>query len=239
MPAVKLIKTIFVLAGFITISGSVYTQKTAHAIDLLLRLDSLSKTNSVSHHFAGLYRETTIAAINFFSARDERVQELFDRLETRFAGFFFRSAIAYNDKAPVDEVWKAYYSDSAASPLRYILHGINAHINGDICQALIAEFSKEEIEELKPHYLSYQKELVKCYSRLYEDALEENKRMKVFHAASFGFDRLYGKILLDRWRKRQIRLAEIYYSNPLLFEKKRKRLRQKMGRLDKLIKKNI
>ena len=214
-------------------------QKTTSTNDLLFKLDSIAKSPSVSRHFAAIYFETTVGALDFFSHKEERIQQLMERLELKFADYFFQSAIAYRDNDEIANVWKAYYADSASSQLSYLLYGINAHINGDIWQALTTSLTVEEMEEIKPHYFSYQRQLLKDYANYYSDALETNKRIKAFHAASFGFDRWYGRILLKRWRKRQMKLAEIYFKNPALFEKKRAAIQRKMDHLNELIRKNI
>ncbi|HEX7844396.1 MAG TPA: DUF5995 family protein, partial [Chitinophagaceae bacterium] len=233
------VKKLILAFGLLYLACCSFAQKTERVMDLLLTMDSIANSSSVSKYFAGIYLETTVEAVDYFSQKNTRAQELIERLEVRFAHYFFRSAIAYQNKLPVHEEWKAYYADSTATPLRYILYGINAHINGDIWQALVAEFSAGEIEELKPYYFLYRKELLKNYKNYYADALASNPKMRTIHAASFGFDKLYGKILLGRWRKRQMELAELYFTNRSLFEKKKEKLHRRMNRLNELIRKNI
>ncbi|MEI9810136.1 MAG: hypothetical protein WDO16_20965 [Bacteroidota bacterium] len=63
--------------------------------------------------------------------------------------------------------------------------------------------------------------------------------MRLLHTFSFGLDELYGKILLKRWRKRQMQLAGLYFTDRSLFEKKRKKLQRKMDHLDQLIRRNV
>jgi hypothetical protein len=220
-------------------SGKAWAQKGSNTDYVLGKLDSIRKSPSVSRHFANIYFETVVGAIHFFSTADSRVQNLIDRMGKRFADYFFRSVNAYENKTLVPSEWKAYYADGNAPGLRYILFGINAHINGDIWQALVNEFSLEEIRELKPAYNLYQKELLKEYGRIYDEALASSSKIKLLHTVSFGFDKLYGKILLRRWRKRQIELAELYYTNKPQFEKKLGKLRRKMDRLNELIRKHV
>ncbi|MDP4265168.1 MAG: DUF5995 family protein [Bacteroidota bacterium] len=221
------------------ISGNAWAQQDDKVVYVLGQLDSIRKSPSVSRHFADIYFETTLGAVNFFSAADSKVQGLIDRMEKRFADYFFRSVYAHENSAVVPYEWKAYYADGTAPMLRYILFGINAHINGDIWQALTTEFSLQEIRELKPWYFQYQKGLLKDYRRIYNSALASSPKIKLLHVISFGFDRAYGKILLSRWRKRQMKLAELYYTNKPLFNKKLDKLHRKMDRLNKLIRKSI
>jgi Family of unknown function (DUF5995) len=216
-----------------------YAQNNDRAYALLGRLDSIRNSPSVSRHFADIYFETTIHAVNFFSASDTRIQHLMSRMENRFADYFFRSVHAHENSLAMPDEWRAYYSDKDAPALRYILFGVNAHINGDIWQALTSEFSREELKELKPHYFLYYKELLKEYRMIYDEALKANPRIRLLHHLSFGLDELFGKLMLKRWRKRQIRLAELYFADKPLFEKELNKLHRKRNRLDHLIRKNI
>ncbi|MBL7744043.1 MAG: hypothetical protein JNN00_11260 [Chitinophagaceae bacterium] len=212
-----------------------YTYQTAV---LLHKLDSIRSSSSVAKYFADIYFATTANAVLYFSNADTSVQKMMGRMELRFADYFLRSADAHEKKLPIPGEWKTYYADKNASSLRYILFGINAHINGDIWQALTNEFSKEEIQELKPHYFAYYQQLLREYRLVYDQAFIRSKRLRVLHTISFGMDELYGKIMLKRWRKRQMQLAELYFDDKPLFDKKLKRLRKKMDRLDDLIRRN-
>lgn len=229
MGKVVLIALIFFLAA-----GKAGAQKSAGTSNLMKRLDSVCHSNSIAGYFADIYFRTTDRAIDFFSGKDEAA-ELIERLELRFASYFFRSADAYQNKADIPEAWKTYYTDSAAPSLRYILLGINAHINGEIWQALTSEFSLEEIRQLKQAYFSYNRSLKKEYNDIYASALASSSRIRLIHTISFGLDRWYGKQLLKRWRRRQMKLAELYYTDPDLFKRKLERLKVKMDRLNKLI----
>jgi Family of unknown function (DUF5995) len=207
--------------------------------EVLVKLDSIRNSSSVSKHFAGIYFVTTIRAIRFFSKADTNVQHLADRLEKRFAYYFFRSVYAHENNSDIPNEWKTYYADKGSPMLRYILFGINAHINGDIWQALTAEFSLEEIRQLKPAYFLYQKDLVENYKTIYQLAIESNPRIKLLHSLSFGLDKIYGKIMLHRWRKKQIKLAELYYTDRKLFEKKLDKVHRNMDRINERIRRNI
>lgn len=205
---------------------------------LLQKLDSVRNSLSISRHFAGIYFETTIHAVHFFSEADIKTQSLMERMEKRFADYFFRSADAHESRGAIPAEWKAYYQDTTASSLRYVLYGINAHINGDIWQALTAEFTAEEIKTIKEPYFLYYRELLKEYENVYEAALTSNPRIRLLHQLSFGFDKFYGKIMLHRWRKRQMQLADLYFNDRLLFERKLRRLQRKMSCLNRLIRRN-
>ncbi len=226
---------IFLLSGPVFCKAQ-YNERTAA---ILLKLDSLRKENSVTRHFAAIYFEATDNALSFFGKMDQRIQELTERCEASFASFFFRAAETYRSNGKVPAEWEAYYKDSTAPSLRYILFGINAHINGDLWQAIVTEFSAEEIAEFRAPYMKFNRVLERFYGKLYETAYDTSRKIRMIHHASFGLDKPYGKLLLYRWRRKQIRMAELYYSDRALFERKLKKSRQKMSRLNNLIRRNI
>lgn len=232
--------TLFVFSSSVfTSKGLTQTPVSEPVALLLIKLDSVRKSPSIARHFAELYFETTLNAVHFFSQSDEKIKGLIDRMQLRFADYFFRSARAFREGQEIPSAWKAYYSDTSAPALRCMLYGINAHINGDIWQAITTEFSPEEIRSLKPHYLAYRKGLLDIYAELYRRALNSHNLVGVLHRTSFGMDKLYGKLMLKRWRRRQLRLSELYYLNRELFETEHKKLAVKMEQLNRLIRRTI
>ena len=219
--------------GFIQhrVAAQLSGQETA----LLQKLDSLKKSESVAKHFAELYFSTTVRATNYFLNRSQREQDFIRRFEIRFASFFFRSAEARTQSISVPREWKAYFADDELSPLQYQLLGINAHINGDIWQALTAEFSLEEIQENKDSYFSFQKGLIKQYSEFYVASRKASSTIRLLHVTTAGLDKLFGKLMLIRWRKRQLQLAVFYFSNKQKFNRKLEKLHQKMEHIDRMI----
>ena len=204
-------------------------------ISLLHKLDSIKNSASISRHFAGLYFTTTSEAVDFFLNKEESVREFMQRLETRFAAYFFRSADAFTRGTVIPSEWKAYFSGSAFSSLQYQLLGINAHINGDIWQALTTEFSFQEILENKKYYFDFQKGLAREYRNFYISSVNSNATTRMLHGVSLGLDRLYGKIMLAKWRKRQMQLAILYYTDKDRLLKKLGKLKRKMDHLNQLI----
>jgi hypothetical protein len=237
MPVTQKLSLLFLLPVLL-LTNSLFAQVTDETVRLLSRLDSVRNSTSVSRHFAAIYFETTAGAMDYFSQQDQRGQQLVQRLELCFADFFFAAAEAHQENRPVAREWDAYYADSAASPLACLLYGVNAHINGDIWQALTLEFTAQELNELRGYYLRYIRELYLIYETVYARALSENKKIRTLHSLSLGLDKWYGRTMLVRWRKRQLRLAGLFFTNQSLFEKKRKLLDRKMERLNRLIKKH-
>jgi hypothetical protein len=73
------------------------------------------------------------------------------------------------------------------------------------------------------------------YDAFYSNAIHENRRLRLLHEISGGLDKTYGKRLLITWRKRQVQLALMYYTNQPRFYKKLRELKKKKSRIDKLV----
>lgn len=208
-------------------------------MELMRKLDSLQSSPGVPKYFAGLYFTTTQKAIGFFKDKPAETKNFIERLETSFAGFFFRSVDSFTQYKMVPVEWKDYFTDSSLSPLQYKLLGINAHINGDIWQALVSAFSLEEIEKGKEGYFDFQKGLVKQYREFYNESLRSSVKVRLLHDATAGFDKLYGKLMLKRWRERQIKLALLFYTDKQKFNEALGKLHKKMDRIDRMIIRNL
>lgn len=202
---------------------------------LLRKLDSLSASQSPAAPFADLYFNTMINALQFFQNADDSSRECMRRLQACFTQSFFAAADSFESQKKVPASWQNYYADSSLSAIRHVLLGINAHINGDIWQALITSFSYEKLVRIRPLYFSYYHSLLDIYDSVYEEVYQANRTLRTLHTASAGLDKWYGKKLLHRWLKRQMNLACLFYSNNQLFRKKQAKLYRKMHRLDKAI----
>src|SRR5262245_17494255 len=98
-------------------------QTSSDRTGLLLQLDSISQSQSISKHFAKLYYNTTIQADHFFANADESVRLFMKRLENRFGEYFFEAARSYKSGTKIPENWSAYFSDTGFSDAQYFLLG--------------------------------------------------------------------------------------------------------------------
>lgn len=223
------------LLAFSFFYSACFAQLSDAELDLLQKLDSIRQSHSIARHFAELYLETTVRAIRFFDGKSEATRNFIQKLETSFAGYFFRAVESYRKDTVISLVWKNYFADSSLTPFQYYLIGINAHINGDIWQALVSSFSWEEISANKKSYFVFHKALLKQYESFYANSFNNNKVVRKMHATTAGMDKWYGRILLRRWRKRQVTMARLYFNDKTAFEKAQVRLRLRMERLDRMI----
>lgn len=224
------------LVSFFHLSG--FSQSDAEK-GLLQKLDAIQNGYNVSKHFAGLYFTTTQKAIGFFKDKPLETKNFIEKLETSFAALFFRSVDSFDQKKMIPDEWKGYFNDSSLSPLQYKLLGINAHINGDIWQALVSAFTHEEIEKGKESYFDFQKGLVQQYREFYNESLRSSVKVRLLHDATAGLDKLYGKLMLKHWRERQIKLALLFYTDKEKFSVALERLHKKMNRINQLIVRNF
>ena len=229
-------RIIFFISILITFLYPFYAQSTETNQTVISKLDSISHSESISRYFAAIYLVTTKKAAVHFSDYSERSKSLIARLELKFANLFFEAAQAKQKGSTIPTEWQSYYSDNSLQPLQYLLLGINIHINENIWEALIEEFTSSEFEEFKPIYFEYYNLLKKIYSEVYQMAWSENNKIKRLHSFSFGLDEVYGKIMLKRWRRRQFRLAELYFADPVSFQTNYAVLQKKVVATNNLIK---
>lgn len=161
------------------------------------------------------------------------------RLENRFADYFFNAAAAYNSGAGMPVAWKNYYTDTSLTQVQYFLLGANAHINGDIWQALTSEFSLQELNQYKRFYYRYNKKLKEEILSIYDEAFNTVPKVRLLHAVSAGLDKQYGKLMLVRWRKRQMKISMLWFTDRDRFQIKLTSIRKKMAKLDKLVLQNL
>lgn len=196
-------------------------------------MDSLSRLNSPAAYFAVLYLETTVHAVYRFSAASPDEKAFMEKFEIAFAGLFFSAVQASDSTMPA--VWKNYFSPSVKHPVKRLLLGINAHVNGDLWQALALNFSAAALKQYRPAFLQFQKELTKLYRTYYVGTVRSFQKLKIADAVSGGLFRKTGLILFANWRKQQYRLALLYHLNPVRFRKKLARISRRKERRDQFI----
>jgi hypothetical protein len=211
-----------------------FAQVSNEEVMLLRQLDSLRNREGISRHFAALYFTTTVQAARFFEFENESGKEFIRRMETRFAGLFFRAVNAYSQKENIPSVWYDYFRDSL-SPVQYRLLGINAHINGDIWQALTREFNLQELLDHKKTYYRFQKGLARVYRDFYNESVQSHTKTRVLNNVSLGVSKWYGKELLRKWRKRQLHLAILHFTDQTRFQKELEKTERKRKAINQLI----
>lgn len=196
---------------------------------LLNRLDSIAGSKSIASHFASLYRSTSARAFAYYRKTGPAERAFARRFMLAFAEYFFQSA-----QLPSLN-WQPYYSDSNRTILHYQLLGMNAHINGDLWQALYRHFSYEEFKQGRRLLIRFQQALRKEFNAHYEETIREKGPGRTLHMLSAGLSRYYGHWKLRHWRKRQFRLANRMFDNPDKATPRLRRITRKKQSVDRLI----
>ncbi len=188
-------------------------------------LDDLRSVNR-SCFFAELYYQTTKSINNQLQSQDEVTSRLTLRFQNKFADYFLQPSNSSE--------WQAYYTDRLY-PLQYRLLGINAHINGDMWQALIECFDQNELELYAEKLLAFQLAISQVYTHYYELAIKENATFRKIHFYTCGLSKKAGLYYLCYCRLQQVKLALLYYKDRKRFNRKLNRLKAKKKWLDQCI----
>lgn len=197
-------------------------------------LYSISRGNSISKHFARLYYSSSLAADTYANSKPGAAAAFLHRFKDSFVIYFLDAAARREQGLAQTYSWQRYYSDTGLNHFQYYLLGMNAHINGDMWQALARAHSYDSIKKYRRVLLAFQKPLAIQFDSVYH-SLGKNKKLKRLHLLTLGADRWYGKKLLRRWRVNQIKLALLYYSNPGKFRRRLVKTTRYKERLDNVM----
>ena len=202
-------------------------------------VDSLAKSNGPGSCFAQLYTKATIEIEKQLIGLDTTSINQIRRLEKNFCFYFINACKGVAESNDTVSIWGAYFKNGNSSELKRKLFGINAHINGDLWQALRDSYNKEEIIKAGRTVFLFHQSLLKIYNDLYEEAKAVNKKVKTIHVLSLGFSKGYGRHLLKKWRKRQIKIATLYYYDRQKFERIKTKTERKKNKIDKTISRQL
>lgn len=222
------------LSLWLLIAISCFSQQQVLPLELVTKLDSVRMCTGKEKHFGELYLQTTHLAEKYIETLPDNDRQLMKKLEESFAIYFFRAIDSSNKNAEVSEEWRNYFNGNY-SPLQLRLMGANAHINGDIWQALAYNFSVEEIRRLKPFYKNYDRSIRKIYEGLFESGIRTDKRLHDLHVLTLGLDKVYGRMMLQKWRNRQMRLAILKFEDQDKFVTLKKKVDRKRNNIDNMI----
>ena len=217
----------------ITIKG--FPQSELLSTSIIAKLDSVRMRANHESHFAELYCKATLAADQYIQSLSGTGQALMARLERNFAEYFFRAVKASDEGALIPPEWKNYFNGKRLSSLQLKLMGANAHINGDIWQAMVASFSLGELKQLAPVYKDYNRSLDKLFDDLFSMGKKSHKRLRDLHVITLGLDKVYGRMMMRKWRNRQFKLAVLNLSHNEKFNKMKGRTDVKRVKIDKMI----
>ena len=121
----------------------------AHVLDgMSARLAALPAERSSWRAFLATYRRTTVAVGEAVAAARFEDPGWVDRWDVAFARLYLDAHDAALDGRPVPRPWRLAFDASLELPdLRRVLLGMNAHINYDLPQALLAVIDAAEFDD--------------------------------------------------------------------------------------------
>lgn len=107
--------------------------------------------DDAARSFTGVYRRTTAAVGDEIARGGFLDGEWVDRWDEEFGLLYLRPLDAHRAGQPVSGPWRVAFrqweTQPELPPLRHVLVGINAHINYDLPQALLAVISDAELDD--------------------------------------------------------------------------------------------
>ncbi len=200
------------------------------------KVDSIAHTTGVSAHFAKVYSTLMQNTAFQMQSMDTAGMRFVKKFEIGFADYFLNACYdAENSALSPGSEWTSFFSNPDAQPWQFVLLGVNAHINVNIWQTLVNNFSEEEIRDHKKQLLSFKNSVAKVYHPFFDELLEQNGYLRFINSLTKGSAEIFGEKLLFKWRQRQVNLAIMYYQNPKKFNKRLAVVNRKKQKIDSWI----
>jgi hypothetical protein len=112
------------------------------------RLDGLSPEQGYLREFLGTYQRTTLAVGKAVDAAEFEDPHWVERWDVAFAELYLAALDAHLSGGTPSRPWRLAFEAPPELPaLRHVLLGINAHVNYDLPQALLAVISDEDFAD--------------------------------------------------------------------------------------------
>lgn len=112
------------------------------------RLDGLTQEQAYLREFLGTYRRTTLAIGKAVDAGAFEDAEWVERWDVVFAELYLAALDAHLGDGSPSRPWRLAFEPPPGLPaLRHVLLGINAHVNYDLPQALLAVISDDDFSD--------------------------------------------------------------------------------------------
>jgi hypothetical protein len=201
-------------------------------VALLDTLQQIADSKTTSKYFARLYYQAIEATNRYAAKQPENVRSFIFGFESSFAPAFFRSHGNLISGKPQIFNWQPYYADTTLNPMQYEFIGMNAHINGDMWLALNEKYGFDTLQKYRKPLIRFQKALNPFFDSIYVTT-GQYKKLRRLHLLTLGLDKVIGRKMVLHWRKRQVRLALLFHSDPKKCERRWKRTQHNMRRWNK------
>jgi|GEM_PF-3043100 len=232
----RIIKYFILLILLILLHGTSYSQQRSYPFIQLYQLDSLSYSPNISRHFGYLYFEFLKLVEAKLEKADTSTRRYIRHFEQVFAQFYIDACHAFVEGKDIKiPAWRAYFEDTTLSRGQYYLLGANAHLNGQLAEAIAGSYTAEEWPVIKKQYHLFNSCLNETYKLVYQEAMDGSRRVKLLHYLTLGLAKPVGNFYLYKWRKRQMRLTEYYYLDKVKYQRLYHKINGKKEKIDKLV----
>jgi hypothetical protein len=110
-------------------------------------LDRLDSARDPRRYFLAVYLRTTVAIRDEILADGFRDRGWVERWDVAFANLYLDALERADRGEPLPAPWAAAFAVTGQPPLRHVLAGMNAHINCDLPQALLAVIPSADFDD--------------------------------------------------------------------------------------------
>ena len=229
-------KIIFLIVTSLLLCLKSFEQKLEYPFIQLYQLDSLSRSPNITRHFGYLYYEFLKLVEAKLVTADTSTRRYIRYFEQVFAQFYIDACYAFvNNKEIPIHAWKAYFKDTSLQKGQYYLLGANAHLNGQLAEAIAHSYSAEEWPSIKKKYYLFNSCLNETYQLVYKEALTGSRRVRLLNIITLGLSKSLGNYYLYKWRKRQMRLTENYYRDKKKYNQLLQKINRKKDKIDRMV----
>jgi hypothetical protein len=213
-----------------------FEQRKDYPFIQLYQLDSLSQSSNITRHFGYLYYEFLKLVEAKLEKADSSTQRYIRYFEQVFAQFYIDACYAFvNNKEIPMPAWRFYFKDTTLSRGQYYLLGANAHLNGQLAEAIAHSYKAEEWPAIKRKYYLFNSCLNETYKLVHKEAVANSRRVKLLHFITLGLDKPLGNYYLYKWRKRQMRLTEYFYMDKGKYNRLLNKINRKKEKIDRMV----
>jgi hypothetical protein len=217
-------------------SAELRAQDSSFAFIQLYELDSIGHSASIGKYFGSLYFDFLKQIEKELDHSDTATKRLVRNFEINFAQFYIDACTSYCCNKNIEyPAWQAYFRDSSLKPIQYKLLGANAHLNGQLAEAIASSYTPEEWKWIKSKYLIFNVCLTQTYRNLHKEAVHTNRHARWLHYISLGLDKPIGQYHLYKWRKRQMRLTEYYYQKSPKYDRLLRKINKRKKHIDWMV----
>jgi hypothetical protein len=213
-----------------------YSDENKVAKNYLQLIDSIAHTTGISSHFARIYSKALENIATGTQGMDSATAEFIKKFENAFAESFLNACLdnVNGNLSPASE-WKCFFSNPMARNWQLILLGVNVHVNMDFWQAMVNNFSEQEIRQHKKQLLACKSSIAKVYSQFFDTLIAENRYVRFINSFTKGLAKKLGEKLIYKWRRRNINLAVMFYDNHEKFKRRWVIIQKKKQKIDQVI----